>query len=255
MNAAERHARRILGRLSSADRAAVSASPKEALASLFSLLIRPEPALAERRGADGWCDGMSFLDDGVVLYVPTPYSRRENFTLVHELAHKLAEDDEDALDWIADCNDPGRELERLCDRVAAELLIPDAIVTHVLGSQPPAAAHLRALYDASAASEPVCAIALARRLPCQGGVVIMDVGTRTVVYASVASPDEDGWPLAYPWPHQEIPAHHQLPRLKSGQAARERSWWQTPWGERQDYYLDAVSGTRRVHAVLAARDL
>ena len=255
MNAAERHARRILGKLSCAERQAIMSAPKGAVSAQFGLQIREEPALELTRGADGWCDGLSFLDHGVVLYVPTPYSRRENFTIVHELGHKLVEDDDDALDWIADRNDPGRELERLCDRIASELLMPGDLVTEILAGQPPAAAHLQALHAASAASEPVCAIALAQRLPCQGGVIIMDLGGRTVSYASVASPDDDGWPLAYPWPRQEIPDHHRLPRLQPGQSARERSWWQTPWGEQQEYYLDAVTGTRRVHAILATQDL
>lgn len=231
------------------------AAPKTAVSTQFGLRIKEEPGLERTRGADGWCDGLSFLDHGVVLFVPTPYSRRENFTIVHELGHKLVEDDDQALDWIADRAEPGRELERLCDRIASELLMPRALVTEVLAGQQPAAAHLQALYAASAASEPVCAIALAQRLPCQGGVIIMDLGATAVSYASVASPDDDGWPLAYPWPNQKVPEHHRLPRLQSGQSAKEASWWQTPWGERQDYYLDAVAGTRRVHAILAARDL
>jgi hypothetical protein len=125
----------------------------------------------------------------------------------------------------------------------------------VLNHRPPEAAYIGALYDASAASEQVCAIALARRLPCQGAVVIMDIGSSTVSYASVSSPEDDGWPLAYPWPRQEIPAHHRLARLGAGLAAREKSWWATPWGEKQDYYLDALAGSRRIHAVLAVRDL
>ncbi|HUY48404.1 MAG TPA: ImmA/IrrE family metallo-endopeptidase [Streptosporangiaceae bacterium] len=255
MNALERHARRILGRLTQEDREAVAANPKQALTACFGLRVREQSALAHRRGAGGWCDGISFLDDGVIVYAPSPFSRRENFTLGHELGHKLTEDDDDALNWIADHDDPGRELERLCDRIAAELLLPAALVTQVLDHQAPAAAHVRAIYEASAASEVVCAIALAQRLPCQGAVIIMDTGSSTVTYASVSSPEDDGWPLAYPWPGQEILAHHRLPRLRAGEAMREKSWWATPWGEKQEYYLNAIAGSRRVHAVLAVRDL
>jgi hypothetical protein len=139
--------------------------------------------------------------------------------------------------------------------IASGLLLPEALVTQVLNSRAPEAAHIRALYEASAASEVVCAIALAQRLPCQGAIFIMDIGSITVSHASIASPDEDGWPLAYPWPRQDIPAHHRLARLDVGQTARETSWWATPWGQRQDYYLDAIADARRIHAVLAVQDL
>jgi Zn-dependent peptidase ImmA (M78 family) len=239
MNALEHHARRILGRVPAADRDALAVDPKRALTERFGLRLREQDELAQRRDAGGWCDGISFLDHGVVLYAASPFSRRENFTLTHELGHKLAEEDDDALDWLANRDQPARDLEQLCDLIAASLLLPDSLITQVLNRRAPEAAHIRALYEASAASEVVCAIALAQRLPCQGAAVIMDIG----------------WPLAYPWPRQEIPAHHRLARLRAGQTAREKSWWATPWGERQDYYLDAITGSRRIHAVLAVHDL
>jgi hypothetical protein len=255
MNALERHAQRILDRLAEADREALAADPKRELTERFGLRLREQDKLAERRDAGGWCDGISFLDNGIVLYAPFPFSRRENFTLTHELAHKLAEEDDDTLNWLADRDQPGRDLERLCDLIAARLLLPETLITQVLDRSAPAAAHIRALFEASAASEVVCAIALAQRLPCQGAVIMMDIGSRTISYASVASPEDDGWPIAYPWPKQEIPAHHRLARLHADQAAREESWWATPWGEKQDYYLDAIAGRNRIHAVLAVRDL
>ena len=255
MSALEGHARRILGQIATTDREALAADPKRALTERFGLRVREQDELGQRRDAGGWCDGISFLDDGVVLYAPSPYSRRENFTLTHELGHKLSEEDDDALNWLANRDHPGRDLEQLCDLIAARLLLPEALITEVLNRRAPEAAHIRALYEASAASEVVCAIALAQRLPCQGAVVMMDIGSSTISHASVASPEDDEWPLAYPWPRQEIPAYHRLARLDADQAVRERSWWATPWGERQDYYLDAIAGSRRIHAVLAARDL
>lgn len=53
----------------------------------FGLLVAPSDAFAQR-GAGGWCDGVSIIDAGMILYRPTD-SRRENFTLMHELAHHL----------------------------------------------------------------------------------------------------------------------------------------------------------------------
>ncbi len=255
MNAVERHASRLVARIPAPWRAAVAQDPLHALPEHFGLHVRPEEALGQRRGAGGWCDGLSFLDSGVVLYAPSPYSRRENFTLVHELAHKLVDDDTPALNWIADRPDPGRDLEQLCDHIASVLLMPEALVDDVLAGEPPRAAHLQALYEASSASEPVCAITLAKRLPTQGAVIIMDVGADTVSYANVAATADGKWPVAYPWPRQEVAAHHPLRRLGQYSSVRQKSWWQSPWGGRQSYYLDAESGSRRIHAVLSVYDL
>ena len=67
MNALERHALRILGLIAETDREAVAVDPKRALTERFGLRVREQDELAQRRDAGGWCDGISFLDDGVVL--------------------------------------------------------------------------------------------------------------------------------------------------------------------------------------------
>jgi Zn-dependent peptidase ImmA (M78 family) len=117
----------------------------ERLPSGFGLRVREQDLLAQHRDAGGWCDGISFLDDGVVLYAPSPNSRRENFTLTHELGHKLAEEDDDALDWLANRDHPERDLERLCDLIAARLLLPDTLIAQILDRRPPEAVHIGAL--------------------------------------------------------------------------------------------------------------
>jgi Zn-dependent peptidase ImmA (M78 family) len=252
---AEDYAERITSSISSDVAHALVADPAAALERHFGLTVREVPSLADRRGAEGWCDGLSFIDQDIVLIVPSPFSRRANFTTVHELAHRLILEDDDALDWLANEPDPDRSCEQLCDLIAARLLLPPQVVSAVLGDQAPRASHVADLYLASRASEPVCAIALGRRLPCQGAVLISDIGRPTVTYASVRAPKGDGWPIAYPWPARLIPTGHPLLRATAGQTRTERSWWATPWGERQDYYLDAVAHSRRIHAVLAVHDL
>lgn len=227
--------------------------PLTALTDEFGLIVRDVPAVAGRRGAGGWCDGMSFLDEGVVL-IATAGNRRDSFTAAHELAHMLVDRCDPALDWVADQPNSGRALETLCDRIAARLLLPVPRIDAVLAGAAPRAAHLADLHAASSASEPVCAIALAARLPCQGAVLISDIGGTTVRYSSV-NPAADGWPLAFPWPKYDIPPTHLLRRIGPRDRRTERSWWATPWGDRQDYYLDVVTSTRRVHAVLAVYDL
>jgi Zn-dependent peptidase ImmA (M78 family) len=254
MNSAD-HARRIVAALDSDIATRVARSPREALQQDFGLTVQEVPNLTDRRGAEGWCDGLSFLDHDVVLIVPTPYSRRENFTAVHELAHRLVLNDDGALDWLANQRDPDRSCEAMCDQIAARLLLPGSLVAAVVKSEPPNASHIAELYRLSEASEPVCAIALSDLLPCQGAVLISDIGGSTVTYASVHATDEDGWPLAYPWPRRLIPKGHPLLRIRPTEERRERSWWATPWGDRQNYYLDAVAHSRRVHCVLAVYDL
>lgn len=246
-------AERVIAEVAPAAAERLAAEPLRALVDDFGLTVREVPSLAGRRGAGGWCDGMSFVDEGVVL-ISSAGNRRDNFTGAHELAHALVDGCDPALDWVADQSDPDRALETLCDRVAARLLLPLQRVTDILADDAPRAAHLRALHDASAASEPVCAIALAARLPCQGAVLIADLDDPTVRYATVATAD-DGWPVAFPWPGREIPATHLLRRIGPHEQRSERSWWATPWGDRQDYYLDVVTSARCIHAVLSVYDL
>jgi hypothetical protein len=101
----------------------------------FGLSVRAVEHLTEGRSDGGACDGVSFLRDGVILYAPTPLSRRENFTLAHELGHWLVENAPDVYDWLADQNDPGRLLETVCDRIAQRLLLPDSVVSAVVGAK------------------------------------------------------------------------------------------------------------------------
>lgn len=234
--------------------AEIAADPLAALTTC-GLAVRAVPGLQHRRGSGGACDGVSFREHGVVLYASSPHSRRENFTLVHELVHHITDTDDELLDWLADLPDASLETEALCDAAAQRLLLPDSIIDTVVGGDPSSAAHLRQLYDSSAASEPVCAIALSARLPCQGAVLISDLGGGTVSYSSVHAPDNEGWPRVFPWPGRELPTGHPLRSMAAGQTRRLRSFWQAPWGDRQDFYLDAVAGTRRVHTVLAVYDL
>jgi hypothetical protein len=251
----DRLARKISAEIEQRLGNAVAADPAVAMRTHFGLTLQPSSTLGDQRGAGGACDGISFLRHGVVMYAPTKYSRRENFTLVHELAHHLVENDDDALDWIADRDDPDRDLESLCDRIAQYLLLSEQLVNSVLAGQTPRAEHVNALYDASMASEPVCAIALAARLPVQGAVIIADLGGDTVIYASVQADANDRWPKVFPWPGNSLPSDHPIKRMDTNARFTRKSWWRTPWGETQEYYVDAVSGQRRVHAVFAVIDL
>ncbi|MCV7742226.1 ImmA/IrrE family metallo-endopeptidase [Micrococcus luteus] len=221
----------------------------------LNLTVKAVEHLASSRDDGGACDGVSFLQDGVILYAPTPGSRRENFTVAHELGHWLAENAPDVYDWVADQGEPGRLLETVCDRIAQRLLLPESATAGVIANGPIRAKHLVDLYEASQASRPVCAIALAKRLPGLGAIVIIDRYTRSVIHASVKPDPDQGWPTVFPWRDQELTENHPLLGLASGETTARRLSWQTPWGARADFYVDAIGDDNRVMAVFCDQDL
>jgi len=71
-----------------------------------------------------------------VLYLATPTSRREDFTLLHEYAHTLVEADDDAMTWLADQPDDRAATEQLCNAVASMLLVPAEVIVSVRSTPP-----------------------------------------------------------------------------------------------------------------------
>lgn len=210
-------------------------------------------SLEQQRRGGGACDGTSFLDDRVILYAPSPYSRRENFTLAHELGHFLADRSDTVLSVVADHCHPLELLEWVCDRIAQHLLMPAAAVEAVLTGLPVSASALLELYTSSSASRPVCAIALAQRLPCVGAFALIQDGE--VAFASTRPDPHRGWPTVAPRRGDLIPPGHPLTILRPGRRLTRRSFWETSWGQRQPYYIDAVYDGRRIVAVLAEHDI
>ena len=214
------HANRLVAAIPANVRQALALDAEGALTGLFGIHIASVPQLQDSRGAGGWCDGLSLTTNQVICYAPSPGSRRQNFTLLHELGHLRVNDDDDALDWLADRADPAGDLERLCDAIAAGILIPPSTITQVLSGNLPEPAHLRQLYTASRASEEVCAIALAAHLPARGAVTLIQRRTATVAFAAGS-----GWPpLSIPR-GLTVPPGHPLREL----GTRQRwSGWTTP---------------------------
>ncbi len=247
-------ARRALAGLTDQQRRDVAADPIDALRAL-GLEVRAVEHLANQRADGGACDGVSFLDDGVVLYAASSRSRRENFTLAHELGHWLVHRDSAILDWLADQPSPMAQLETICDRVAQQLLLPAEHVAATVGAGPVRAEHLLELYAGTNASRPVCAIGLAARLRGLGAVVIINTTTWDVESASIHPDPDRGWPEVFPWRGQPTPPGHPFRTLRPGAALTRRSRWTAPWGSEQTYYIDALRDDRRVYAVLADTDL
>lgn len=249
MSTRHEHARRVIASITSDKRALIAGDPIAGIESLNYTVVA-ETALSSKRGAGGWCDGLSFAEHNTVIYAPTPGSNRQNFTLLHEVGHILVEDDDAALVWLADCDNPDREAERLCDEIASALVLPEDMLDDIVGTGPLTAKDLKTLITVSSASGPACAIALARRLP-SGAVAIIDRATAMVVHSAIRGDDVQ----VYPWRDTNVPAGHPLLKLTPGGSTTCKSYWLDRWDRRQDYYLSAVATEKRIYAIFSINDL
>lgn len=243
------HARRIISALAVTQRAAIATNPIAGIESLGYTVVA-EPALTSKRGAGGWCDGLSFAEHHTVMYAPTPGSKKENFTLLHEVAHILVENDDGALIWLADRNDPDVELERLCEEIAAALVVPEDMLDDVVGTGPITGDDLKTLVACSAASGPACAIALSTRLS-SGVVVLIDRANARVIHSALRGEDLK----VYPWKQGEVPLDHPLLNLEPGTSMMRKLTWTDEWERQQTYYVSAVATEKRVYAVFSVTDL
>lgn len=227
-----------------ADLAKIQAS---AIESHFGLRVVASTSFASR-GEGGGCDGVSIIKDGIILYRPTE-TRRENFTLLHELAHHLIAQDEDCMSWLADQPDPRRQREQLCDLVAAKLLVPVQDVDAALaGGRPSADAVVRLFMDTEA-SRTACAVAIAQRLPCDGFVALIEEGSDEVFAAARV---RDTRP--YAWKGDKLAPGHQL--RQSPLPTRTLTWWPYPGGtERREYFMSCCVENGWVFAVFAENNL
>jgi hypothetical protein len=234
-------------------RALFPTNPLGTITSQLGLQVKPAPDLARAREDGGFCDGMSFLDDGVMLYRPTG-NRRENFTLAHELGHWVIEGLDPVLDWLADHDTEGRLLETICDRFARELLLPAQIASELVGSGPVRAHHIIDLYDTTQASQPVCMIAAAEHLSGMGAIALIDRITGEVTDSSVRPDPDRGWPEVIPWRGQRLPEGHHLLSLGEGETRTERITWRGRWSA-EDFYVDVVVARTKIVCVFADTDL
>lgn len=243
------HAERIVSNIPNTKRADIAADPIAGIEGLGYTVVA-EPALSSQRGAGGMCDGLSFAEHKTVMFAPTAGSKRENFTLLHEVAHILVENDDEVLVWLADRDDPEVEIERLCEEIAAALAVPEGLLDAVMGAGPLTADDLRRLVGRAAASGPACAIALSSRLS-SGAVVIIDRASDRVVHSSLCGDDL----TIYPWKGNDLPAGHTLRILEPDSGTTVKSYWENDWGQRQTLYLSAVATEKRIYAVFSVTDL
>lgn len=229
--------------------------PKTAITEMFGLRVEATEHLALQHDNGGACDGATFLDDGVLLFAPTPHSKRENFTVLHELGHWLVEQREDILIWVADQEEDEKILETICDRIAQKLLVHPSEIQQIIGDGPIKAHHILELSKKSSASRPASAIALSQQLRSLGALVVIDSFTLAVTSSSVHPDPLRGWPKVIPWPGQSVSAGHPLANLESGESSTARMTWESPWGQREHFYVDAYADDKRIYAVFSDTDL
>lgn len=229
--------------------------PTTTITSMFDLRVRATEHLTLQHDNGGACDGASFLADGVLLYAPTLHSKRENFTVLHELGHWLVEENDEIMIWLADQEEHEKILETVCDRIAQKLLVHPSEIQEIIGNGPLRAHHILELSEQSSASRPASAIALSGQLSNVGALVIIDPTKLTVTSSSVFPDPIKGWPKVIPWPGQSISSGHPLALLKPGESRTDRMTWETPWGQREFFYIDAYADDKRIYAVFSATDL
>jgi hypothetical protein len=240
---------RLVEELDEDVRAELAADPAKAMRDYFGLTVRESETLSQR-GDGGWCDGMSFRHHNEVLYAPSPFSKRKYFTMLHELGHKLADDEEDGeiLDWLGELKNEREVIEQVCDLVAGRLLVLDSTLDEVLGGERPTGKALARLHCESNASREACAVALSRRLGCPGFITVIrdDIVTFT---------SRLGEPKPAPWRDVPLPTGHPLRSMGDGAIQTMESWWPDFAGTRHRYYQHALCAEPWTYAVFAENDL
>ena len=245
MNTVDSVAAKVVAKVDGAIRARIARDPFTAARDDFHCELVELENLTQR-GEGGSCDGFSFLDAGIIYYRPT-FSDRQNFTVAHELAHLLVENDEAAIDWIT--SQPGAsKLEEVCEVLAGRLLIPDEVLAAV--GSPPTAPGLAAIFNSTNASRSACAVRIAQRLPCEGFVAIIDARVQNVFFAAR---HDDTRP--YAWQGNPVPEAHHVRYVEDGQERQVESWWPFPNGDHVRFYMSAYRERDWIFAIFAANDV
>lgn len=244
----------LLNRLPPAVRGRFAHDPVGTLTDVFGFRVVAAPQLDQQRDDGGHCDGVSFFDSGVILYAPTK-SKRQHFTLAHELGHWLIDQTPGFYDWIGDHPSPMAVIENLCDRVAQQLLLPDEVIDRVISRGPVRAEHVRALNRESNASRAASCIALCRRLPGAGAAAFASRETGEIEYSSIQPHPEHGWPTVYPWPGQALPHGGPFLDLGTGEHVTRLATWYAPWRTTAEYYVDAEADDYYLYLLFSDTDL
>ena len=117
----------------------------------------------------------SYLDvpEPPVLVVSASASRRRRqFTALHELGHHLQQTDDDLGEAVLAVADSKAFEDAACDAFAAQVLLPNQVVSHHIGDRGPTADMVAELHHSSQASRAACCVRAAQRLIGPGAVVL-----------------------------------------------------------------------------------
>lgn len=172
---ARSHAQRLVGALSPEVVEQLRSDVFSGLEELgYTLRFRSEPDVP------GTCSVAGSFNPGpppTITVVQSISVRRQRFTALHELGHRMVSEDHALLDVFMDERDRGVALEEgICDAVAAEILLPDHLVDEHIGSDGPTAAGVAALFKASQASREACCVRAAQRIVGEGHVMVAHGG-------------------------------------------------------------------------------
>lgn len=131
--------------------------------------VVPEPPSGSC-GIDGTYDP----DRRLVTVAERASGRRMSFTLLHELGHHLLRDDRACVRYLLPLNTERQRVaeETIADAFAAEILVPTATASAVLGSGTVRARAVARLFEESPASRSACATRAAEQCPGSGYIVV-----------------------------------------------------------------------------------
>lgn len=143
--------------------------PASALEVHFGIVVQARPATG---GGPGCAVDGTYHHHPVptITYAADTGPQRAGFTLLHEFGHHLIEYD----DHLNDLDVPiaERRDERICNEVAATILIPAGTVEEHIPLGKFTAKNVAELHDAVNASRMACCVAAARRLGRPGAVIL-----------------------------------------------------------------------------------
>ncbi len=115
------------------------------------------------------------VEPPIIGIIEGSYSRREAFTVLHELGHHLQRTELQLAQDLPSQPDRGRLLEEMTsDAFAAAILIPADLAQKYLGDKTPTAADVRRLWVEANASRAAMCVRAAQNLSSPGHVVLLD---------------------------------------------------------------------------------
>lgn len=185
-----------------------------------------------------------------IVLTSTASYRRELFSVLHEFAHFLIDQDDILADLLWQEPDQGGALEEdICDAFAALILVGDNLVDSVLDADGVTANAVLRLYRASEGSREACAVAMAQRLGSPGYVVIAaaDDDQEIGVIARFAARSGNVFPIARNTPQ---PGTILVEANRRGRARGQDQLWYPSGARTEVMHVDVVADQGYLFAVV-----